>query len=160
MVLLSTALVLFITASQARPPPAVTYITGPHQLTLISSKFNTYRFAYTTDNQFRAERRHLNGTIEGYYGYIGADGQPVRVKYSSVDDLGFMANSELVDIEFATEIPPEVETEVAPTEDITEQLTVILPNDSVELANKESISVDAAKFVNDLLRTRIYFDRT
>ncbi len=119
----------------------------------------------TTLKNFLSQLYWENGltskpVFAGYYGYIGADGQPVRVKYSSVDDLGFMANSELVDIEFATEIPPEVETEVAPTEDITEQLTVILPNDSVELANKESISVDAAKFVNDLLRTRIYFDRT
>jgi hypothetical protein len=83
---------------------------------------------------------------------IGADGKPFRVKYSSVDEQGFQANSEQIPEEF----PPEEATEfpeVAPPPG-AENSEKIAPSDLISLlsstgtivsADKESISIDAAQ---------------
>lgn len=64
------------------------------------------RFGYDTDNQFRAERRYPNGTVIGFYGFIGADGVPVRVKYGDVNHMGFTAMKEVIPVSF----PPTTST--------------------------------------------------
>lgn len=111
------------------------------------------RFAYDTDNQFRAERRFPNGTVAGYFGYIGADGKAVRVKYGSVDELGFTAIQELIPDAF-----PESLTEEPPTTDASAALPeapsaadaafglLTQPYEPVVDDARESVSVDAIEY--------------
>lgn len=126
------------------------------------------RFGYDTDNQFRAERRFPNGTVAGYYGYVRADGNPVRVKYGAVENLGFSAVEEMIPVTFPpvtteinieegsgssqtiTELP---ESSVSADEpflinDTGDQLETILvfPKLPITDNEKESVSVDAADF--------------
>ncbi|KAK4019015.1 hypothetical protein OUZ56_001051 [Daphnia magna] len=148
-----------------KKPPVITYAAGPNQLTLLFPN-SAFRFGYDTDNQFRAERRFANGTVAGYYGYMRADGNPVRVKYGDVDNLGFSAIEELIPVTFPpttteanteeggsgslpTELPagsPSGEPFlVSNTEDKLETI-LVLPKLPVVDDEKESVSVDAADF--------------
>ena len=83
---------------------------------------------------------------------IGADGKPFRVKYSSVDEQGFQANSEQIPEEFVIEEGTEF-PEVAPPSG-AENAQKVAPSDLISLlpgtgaivsADKDSISVDAAQ---------------
>ena len=123
------------------------------------------RFGYDTDNQFRAERRYPNGTVAGYYGYVRADGKPIRVKYGAVDDLGFTAVQEIIPAKFpevSTTEPSELEGSGATTVPIVVEEEEKNKNDVIFLAqnepviddDKESVSIDAADYFRDgLLRT-------
>ena len=90
--------------------PNLTYAAGPSQLTLIMSAPGAVRFAYHTPDQFRAERRFANGTVVGYYGFIGADGKAIRVSYGDTDQLGFQSSLEVIPDEF-----PAVTTDANPS---------------------------------------------
>lgn len=104
------------------------------------------RFAYDTDNQFRAERRYPNGTVAGYFGYIGADDKAIRVKYGAVDELGFSAVQELIPDAFpetATE-PDDPATAATPEASGVNRLPQ--PNEPIVDDVNDSISVDAIEF--------------
>ncbi|XP_057370489.1 uncharacterized protein LOC130691555 [Daphnia carinata] len=147
-----------------RKPPVITYVAGPNQLTLLFPS-SAFRFGYDTNNQFRAERRFANGTVAGYYGYMRADGNPVRVKYGDVDNLGFSAIEEIIPVTFpptTTEANTEEGSGSLPTEspaggpsaepflisDTADKLEtfLVLPKLPVVDDEKESVSVDAADF--------------
>ncbi|KAI9565971.1 hypothetical protein GHT06_009769 [Daphnia sinensis] len=148
-----------------KKPPVITYVAGPNQLTLLFPS-SAFRFGYDTDNQFRAERRFANGTVAGYYGYMRADGNPVRVKYGDVDNLGFSAIEEIIPVTFpptTTEANTEEGSGSLPTElpasgpsdqpflvsdDTADKLEtlLVLPKLPVVDDEKESVSVDAADF--------------
>lgn len=118
------------------------------------------RFGYDTDNQFRAERRFPNGTVAGYYGYVRADGKPVRVKYGAVDDLGFSAIQEIIPAAFpeqpTTESSSEesgsgaepIQVNESPIMSDEDQKKVILlsPMEPVVDEEKESVSIDVADY--------------
>lgn len=121
------------------------------------------RFAYETDNQFRAERRFSNGTVAGFYGFIGADGKPVRVKYGAVDELGFQAVQEIIPEAFpetstdTSNSSEEQSTKPSPTEpsslgaggNSNKQLISLANPSFVPIINEadDSISVDAADYL-------------
>lgn len=109
------------------------------------------RFAYDTDNQFRAERRFPNGTVAGYYGFIGADGKAVRVKYGAVDELGFSAVQELIPDAFPEPLtePPSTDAPVAlPGAASASDAIALLPEPYEPVVDdaRESVSVDAIAF--------------
>ena len=142
-----------------------------------SYKWLVNRFGYDTDNQFRAERRFPNGTVAGYYGYVQADGKPIRVKYGSVDNLGFSAMQEIIPVAFPetpTTEPNEQEFGSGDGSDISaqsvdsipmtnEEKKVILlpPLDPIIDDEKESVSIDAIDYlsINDESRSNQGFKR-
>ncbi len=99
--------------------------------------------------------------MAGYYGYVRADGKPVRVKYGAVDDLGFTAIQEIIPNKFPEE--PTTETS-APEgsgseasngiEEEKQKDIILLPyNEPIIDDEKESVSVDASDFLREgLLR--------
>jgi hypothetical protein len=98
-------LLMAMTCCEAKPvttknKPNLTYAAGPSQLTLMMGAPGAFRFAYHTPDQFRAERRFANGTVIGYYGFIGADGKAIRVSYGDIDQLGFQSVSEIIPDQF------------------------------------------------------------
>lgn len=137
-----------------RKNPTITYVAGPNQLTLLLDE-STFRFAYDTDNQFRAERRYPNGTVAGYFGFIGADGKALRVKYGAVDELGFTAVQELIPGAFpeTATVPDESATAEAapattPEADGEDAKVNLLPQPYEPIVDdvNDSISVDAIEF--------------
>lgn len=138
-----------------RKNPAITYVAGPNQLTLLLDE-STFRFAYDTDNQFRAERRYPNGTVAGYFGFVGADGKAVRVKYGAVDELGFSAVQELIPDAFpeTVTVPDETATAEAALATTPEAASDddakinLLPEPYEPIVDdvNDSISVDAIEF--------------
>lgn len=137
------------------------------------------RFGYDTDDQFRAERRFPNGTVAGYYGYVRADGKPVRVKYGAVDDLGFTAIQEIIPSSFPE--PPKIEV---PEEggsgsgliesnrpiqlpnigdEDKDKVILLSPNEPVIDDEKESVSIDAADYYrsnfNDQTASRFFLPK-
>lgn len=103
------------------------------------------RFGYETDNQFRAERRYPNGTVAGIYGYIGADGVPVKVKYGAVDELGFQAMQEVIPNKFPA---LETSTPAGGEEDKGEGKMRMMeseePSGEIVENDKNSVSVESA----------------
>ncbi|XP_046447517.1 uncharacterized protein LOC124196457 isoform X3 [Daphnia pulex] len=157
-----------------KKPPAITYVAGPNQLTLLLGS-SSFRFGYDTDDQFRAERRFPNGTVAGYYGYMRADGKPIRVKYGAVDNLGFSAIEEIIPVTFPppTTLEPSEEGEGSgslepvtdtPLTTVTETVALVdepfivddaedklktvlvLPKQPIVDDEKESVSIDAADY--------------
>ncbi|TDG52855.1 hypothetical protein AWZ03_000398 [Drosophila navojoa] len=61
---------------------------------------NTYAFGYELEDapsgniQFRDERRYLNGSIEGSYGYVRPDGLIQVTRYRADGDSGYLAYSQ------------------------------------------------------------------
>ncbi|EDW68930.2 uncharacterized protein [Drosophila virilis] len=60
----------------------------------------TYAFGYEVEDaqsgniQFRDERRFLNGSIEGSYGYVRPDGYVQVTRYRSNEESGYLAHSQ------------------------------------------------------------------
>jgi len=131
--------------------PHITYAAGPHQVTLMTDQ--AVRFGYQTDNQFRAERRHANGTVEGYFGFISPDGKSVRTRYTSTGDQGFASSSQNIPETFAEQSEEELETSSATEAAVADDWSgLIIDYDSfdklfdlqpVVSEEKESISVDS-----------------
>ncbi|SPP85299.1 uncharacterized protein LOC117586818 [Drosophila guanche] len=61
---------------------------------------NTYAFGYEIDDpqtqnvQFRDERRFVNGSVEGSYGYVRPDGLIEVTKYRADENGGFLAQTQ------------------------------------------------------------------
>jgi len=60
-----------------------------------SRRDGSYRFAYTGDNSYRAERRLADGTVEGETLYVRPDGVPVKVHYFA-DAKGYRPQTEVL----------------------------------------------------------------
>ena len=112
----------------AKNKPNLTYAAGPSQLTLMMGSPGAFRFAYHTPDQFRAERRFANGTVVGYYGFIGADGKAIRVSYGDMDQLGFQSVAEIIPDEFP------ITTDANPTNQPVEEIINTTPAQVSEAA--------------------------
>lgn len=139
--------------------PIVQYAAGPDQLTLLTD--NGVRFGYQGDNQFRAERRYPNGTVEGFFTQINADGKMVRTHYTA-GTQGYRTSSEIIPDKFPDERPEGESTTLNNEDEITTTTTqssasdlddfwnnfTVLLNPSTEVISEEndSISVDAITF--------------
>jgi len=137
--------------------PTVQYAAGPNQLTLLTD--NAVRFGYEGDNQFRAERRYPNGTVEGFYTQINPGGKVVRTHYIA-GSQGYTTSSETIPDKFPDR-RGEVETttlandkDVIPSSDTGSfwETQTVLINTSSEVISEEndSISVDAIQLTESL----------
>ena len=114
--------------------------------------------------------------MAGYYGYMRADGQPVRVKYGAVDNLGFSAIEEMIPVTFPPATTTEISVEItegsggSPSEPpvttdapVTTELPsladesfiveisedekiLVLPKQPIVDDEKESVSIDASDY--------------
>jgi len=136
--------------------PIVQYAAGPNQLTLLTD--NAVRFGYQADDQFRAERRYPNGTVEGFFAQINADGKAVRTHYIA-GSQGYKSSSETIPDKFpgkqgnpveATTVDDAMKTAeigtkspLSDSDNFQEYTTSFNPSSEVISEENDSIYVDA-----------------